>query len=232
VSDISSISITEFVEVGDRLTVSIRTLGDMSRHIGFESYIKHAFENRLLLHVPENLHLESFLLPETPINIEFQKNTQAMPRISTTVVSYNNEHRGCWVIVPPDFKEFFLKRRRHVRIPAKFPLKIVFFQDGQEAVIPGTCLNMSGGGMRFIIEQSFEVGDRFRLEFQPELNAAPFRLQAEVVLCKPSPYRSTTKNLAEMMIAVKFANLLPTQEDQLVGICFRKELEHQRHLKE
>lgn len=231
VTEVSSVSITEFIEVGDRLAVSLELDGITSRQIGFDSYIKQVFENRILVHIPENLSMESFLVPDTPVTLEFQKDRESMPVIRTSIVRYSKENQGIWLIVPPDFKDFFLKRRRHVRIPVRFPVKIHYWDNQREIAVSGISINLSGGGMRFVTSKGFEPGSRIRVEFQPETRLPPFRLQAEIVMCKPSHYKATRSPHDEMMIAVKFINLLPTQEDQLVGICFRQELEQQRHLK-
>lgn len=227
-------SINELIEVNDPVVVILGRARDPSGVVRFASFVRRVLEDRLLIYIPADVipAAKHLLRPNLSVSIEFASGQQEAPRIDTSIIDYQQiDTPGLWVHVPVNFKDSFLKRRRLVRVPIKFPFT-ASYKDPDKSREPIRCIsiNLSAGGMRFATQHCFELNDEIVLEFKPDSRSQVFRVEGTVLLSKPSAYK-LTGSLAERVVAVQFHNLTRHQEDVLVGLCFRKELEQRKHLK-
>jgi c-di-GMP-binding flagellar brake protein YcgR len=233
-TDSLQLALTQFIEVNDELTAILRIPADPGRSIGFKSFVKEVKDNQLLIDVPTTLDLESLLVPGTLIDIEFLLGISDLPVFRGEVAWYQKGSiRGCWIKLPEAFRSHFLKRRRFVRIPVRFGLKIYKYLDETEyVIIEGESVNLSAGGLRFLSSHRFQKGDEVLLEFRPDPRYPLFRINGRVVLSQTSTFQSPAERKNSLITSIRFNQLQRSQEDQLVGLCFRKELEQLKHLQD
>ncbi len=226
------LALNEILEIEDPLRVTLWFPGEPSRSITLDTTIKHITENQLLIAIPTVENSEVLLRQGVRVEIEFLNRNQDLPQIETWILRYQKDAivSGFWVEIPASFQEYFLKRRQHVRIPVRFPVQVIYTVNGRPRIIDGESINLSGGGVRFTSQQIYSPGDKIMISFQPDNRYQLFKLNGEVIFCSPSPYR-TPKTPNETVTALKFINMPRAHEDQLVGFCFRKELEQHKHLK-
>ncbi len=223
-----NLALTEFLEVNNCLNATLRFSAGNEKSIGFKSYIKDLTDYHLLIDIPDSLDLESLLVPGEFISVEFRLGIDGLPPFNAMIERYQKDGiQGCWIQLPPEFKAHFLKRRRHIRINLKFQIKISM-PVGQKASPPiyAESINLSGGGIRFKSSHTFKPNERLILEFQPDQRYPLFKMEGKVIACQSVPSKSG------IITSVQFVNIQRMDEDKLVGLCFRKELEKSKHLKQ
>ncbi len=225
------LELSEFVDVNDQILVTFR-LPDASQQLfQFQSLIRAVANNKLLLDVPAFPGIQSVLIPNFQLGINFQPELPDFPTIMTTIILFREaDPAGCWVEVPPGFHQHFLKRRRHIRVPVQFPLKAFFTVNNREFPLNAQSVNLSGGGMRFTSKRLFQENEVILLEFKPDERGNLYKVKSRVVLSQPVLYPDGT--VQHYVTAVAFLNLERYEEDRLVGFCFRQELLQQRHLRQ
>ncbi|MCA9807420.1 MAG: PilZ domain-containing protein [Cyanobacteria bacterium HKST-UBA06] len=214
------VHIADFVEIDDpiRLYVPQTVAGPP---MTFDCKVKYVLKSTVLLQFPiEQADLaQSVVTAGMELESEFLKrgNEHAL-RMPTTVKAFKREKNtaSALVEIPFDFKEYF--RRRHVRIPARFPVRVTFFYQGEQKNLQGQSINMSGGGMRLTVyNHVFAIRDQITLSFQPDTKQdKKFTLPARVVFSRQDKDKKD-----ECVIAVEYIDIPQGVEDQLVGICFQ-----------
>ncbi len=226
-------ALNEILDIHERIKATVWPVQDRSSCLEFKTFIRDISEDQILIDVPYVDEVKQYIRFGSPIRLEFMREDQQIPRIDSNIFKLfrSEDYFGCWVPVPVVFEDYFVKRRRHVRISVKFPIKGACVRDGQGFEFAGQTVNISGGGLRFISFESFQLGEVVKLVFKPDAFPYEFRLEGEIVACSPSPFNRNRKR-TEFASAVRFVNLNPHQEDRLVGLCFRLELEQKKHLQD
>jgi c-di-GMP-binding flagellar brake protein YcgR len=213
------VHIADFVEIEDPIRLYVPQT-PTTAPMEFDCRVKYVLKSTVLLQfaIEQADIAQTVVTPGLELESEFLKrgNENAL-RMPTTVKAFKREKNvaSALVEIPFDFKEYF--RRRHVRIPARFPVGVSFFGDGEQKFLKGQSINMSGGGMRLTVyNHVFEIRDQVTVTFQPDSKQdKKFTLPARVVFS-----RQDKENKDECVIAIEYIDIPQGVEDQLVGICF------------
>ena len=228
--------LNEFVEANDPVILMIAT-DPTNTPLLLTTSIKFVLKNTVLLNIPKDAvkALSPYLQPGKTFDLEFHKKANDRPvKMGVIIKALNVDAQtgagGCLVEVPENFKSYFVTFRAHVRVPIKMDVQVICHPNPEKRMrepFQALCVNLSGGGMRLIVpdKSQLDLGDKVTLRFTPPEAEENMRIQAEVVL---SRHNNSLAN-PHIVTAVKFMSLTRSQEDQIVGICFRYQLA-QKHL--
>lgn len=228
--ELAGLNLAEFIEINDRLGVTLSGSAAGApdgEPIHFDSYVKDISDDLLLIDIPAALNPEERLPPGRSISVTFPIGLHELPPFLAEVRFYQKGARaGCWIQLPPAFKNHILQHRQHIRVPVQFPLIVRTVVNGMEGrPIQAESMNLSGGGIRFTSRRLFTPpGQVLVLEFQPDSSYPLFRLKGNVLRSYPLPARTLDEKPMDKVTAVKFLYLDQAQESRLIGFCFRQEI--------
>lgn len=193
----------------------------------FRAMVVDVMEHSLCAQTPQEEHIRKVLESGSDIEVQLSHGPDAV--FLQGMVARQEERMGrpvFWVKLAERLPERIVHRRKHVRVPMAFPVQLTTaVGDDEQLVLDGQSQNLSGSGMGLLLPVALPKKSKVHLSFQPEPHGHHFSLEGRIAYCKPY------EEGPQFLVAIEFFGLFHRDEDQLVGICFRREVQAYQHLK-